>query len=196
MKSLAIILYEDQRGPTKEFALHDVVMACVADELGVTVVEARRMAEGRPMKGVSNVLQTCRRDIRKLAARGQRVFAVIDNDHIREQLPGVDPRADDATVIRAIREDCNCPEQLEVILLHKNIESVIEAARDCGAESSAETVALALRKHLMQRDLVFRGVAWGRPEVRACIRGKMPALERLVGLLVRLARPQLVANDA
>ena len=144
MKSIAIILYEDTRGATQGFGLHDLVMACVADELGVGLVETKRMAEGRPLKGVANLLKACR-DVRRLAPRGEHIIAVIDNDQIRAQLSDMDPRADDATVIRTIREKSNCPEQLDVILLYKNTESVIEAARDCGADSSAETIALALR---------------------------------------------------
>ena len=37
MSSAAVILYEDQRGPQKQFGLHDLVLACVADELGCDV---------------------------------------------------------------------------------------------------------------------------------------------------------------
>lgn len=188
MTGIAIILYEDERGPTKEFGLHNLVMACVADELDLDLYRVKEHADPRPMKGVNKLLQACWRDVRKMAARGQRVIALIDDDRIRDNLPGMDARRTDEEVIREIRKRSDAPEQLDVILLHKNVESVIEAARDCDRTISSDTVARALDKNLIQRDRIFHNVARSTRDVRNCIRSKIPAIERLVQRLVSLVR--------
>jgi len=169
-------------------------MACVADDLDIDLYAAKKLVHDRPMKGVSKLLQTCWRDIRKLAARGQRVIVVIDNDKIREQIPGMDARNTDEEVIRAILEKSDAPEQLDVVLLHKNTESVIEAARDCDRTIPVEMVALALKKQLLQRDRIFHNAARSSRDVRLCIRAKIPAIERLVQLLIGLVHQRPIST--
>lgn len=188
MTGIAIILYEDERGPTKEFGLHHLVMACVADELDLDLYKAKEYADPRPMKGVNKLLQACWRDVRKIAARGQQVVALIDADHIRDNIPGMDVHKTDEEVIGEIRKRSDAPEQLEVILLHKNAESVIEAARDCDRMIPPETVARALDKNLIQRDRIFHNVARSTRDIRDCIRARIPALEQLVQVVVRLVQ--------
>ena len=75
----------------------------MADDAGEDRYALRKKLDGRPMKGVQNLLRSCRRDIRRLSARGQQVFALVDNDAIRHQLKheGVAESADDAAVVRA-----------------------------------------------------------------------------------------------
>jgi hypothetical protein len=149
---IAVILYEDQRGPQKQFALHDLVLACVADELGadVHVLDLQKKLSGRPMKGVGTLLSSCRRDVCRLGPQGQRVFALIDNDRIRDQLrhEGVTAAASADQVIQAIKAPGKCvaPDQLEVILLEENTETLIKAAAECDPEIPAAAVTQALRK--------------------------------------------------
>jgi hypothetical protein len=176
----AVILYEDARGPEKGFGLHALVLACVADELGAEMFSLAKRLDGRPLNGVTNLLQSCRRTS-LLAPRGQKVFAVIDEDHVRDHLPGMDPRAEEEVVVRAIKGQSDAPMQLEIILLKKNTETVIEAAKHCDDRLPAAAVEQALRKHLAQRDRILNNVARaGSRAVRDCIRAKVPALERLV----------------
>lgn len=191
MTSIAVVLYEDERGPTTQFGLHELVLACVADDLNTERYLLQKIIECHPMKGVSKVLQSCYRDVRRLSARGQRVFALIDDDHVREQLPGMDPLASVASVVEAIRKKSDCPEQLEVILLGKNTESVIEAAKLCDPEAPDDAVRKALAKDLTQRDRMFHRAASRSLDVRRCIRAKIPALEKLVAQLVAIARTRL-----
>lgn len=192
MSALAVILYEDRRGPQREFGLHNLVLACVADELGgdVYALDLAGKLDGRPMKGASNLLKSCRQDVRRLGPRGQRVFALVDDDEIRTQLKheGVARSADDMAVIGVIKAPGKCvaPEQLEVILLKENTETVIEAVRDCGADVAVER---ALQKDINARDRVFNHVAWrSTRSIRDCIRQKVHALERLVTALAALVR--------
>jgi len=188
MTTVAVILYEDQRGKEKEFGLHNLVVACVADDLGKDVFTLCRAFEAHPTKGVSNLLRSCRQDVHRLGARGQRVFALIDADKIREQLrhEGVPASADDDAVVRAIKAEGRCvaPDQLEVVLLKENTETVIQAAKLCDKELPDAAVEQALRKDVNARDRILNNVAYGKGRaVRDCIRGKVPAIQALAGAL-------------
>lgn len=175
-----MILYEDNRGAEKGFGLHALVVACVADDLGVEMFALTKKLDGRPMNGVANIVRSCRRDIHRIAPQGQTVFALIDDDRIRDHLPGVDVRAEEDTVVRAIKGQSDAPAQLEVFLLKKNTETVIEAARRCDPTLADDAVEQALRKNLAQRDRIFNNVARTGRAVRDCIRANVPALHRLV----------------
>ena len=181
MSPLAVILYEDNRGAEKGFGLHALVVACVADDLDVETFTLTKKLDGRPMNGVANIVRSCRRDVHRLAPRGQIVFALIDNDRIRDHLSGVDARAENSVVERVIKSQSDAPAQLEVFLLEKNTETVIEAAKRCDPSLPEDAVVQALRKNLAQRDRIFNNVARGRARaIRDCIRGSVPALHRLV----------------
>jgi hypothetical protein len=188
---LAVILYEDQRGPEKEFGLHNLVVACVVDDAGGDWFATRRMLDGRPMKGVQSLLRSCRSNIRRLSAKGQPVFALIDADAIREQLrhEGVAADADDAAITRAIKAKCEEPEKLHVFLLRENTETVIDAAGRCDQGLRAEAILQkALLKDLNARDAVLNRVAWAPDRsVRDCVRQHVPALRSMVSTLVALA---------
>jgi hypothetical protein len=184
---IAVILYEDDRGQEKQFGLHALVLACVADDLGVDMFTLTRKLDGRPMKGVSNILQSCRNDIRRIGPKGQKVFALVDDDHIRHHLRGVDARADAETVTRTIKEQSDAPAQLEVILLKENTETVIKAAKQCDPLLPDAAIAEALRKRLAQRDRILNSVARAvNRAIRDCIRDKVPAIEELVRALAVL----------
>lgn len=193
MIPVAVILYEDQRGPQKQFGLHNLVVACVSDDLGADVYALKldQKLSGRPMKGVSKLLASCRQDVRRLGPQGQPVFALIDNDAIREQMKheGLSPSADEAAVIRAIKapERCKAPDQLEVLLLVENTETILAAAAECDPEIAAVAVEQARRKDTNARDKILNHVAWGLGRaVRDCVRSRVPALARLVERLSAL----------
>lgn len=184
MNPVAVILYEDNRGPEKGFGLHALVLACVADDLDVEMFTLTKKLDGRPMNGVANLVRSCRRDVHRLAPQGQKVFALIDDDRIRDHLTGVDVRAEEEGVARTIKSQSDAPAQLEVFLLKKNTETVIEAAKLCDQSLPDDAVAQALRKNLAQRDRLLHNVARaGGRAVRDCIRSKIPALHWLVAAL-------------
>lgn len=189
MNAIAVILYEDKRGPEKEFGLHALVLSCVADAMGVNMFTLKDKLDGRPMNGVTNVLQSCRSDVRRLGTRGQKVFAVIDDDRIRQHVPGVDPRTSEDAVIRAIKSSSDAPAQLEVFLLKKNTETVIEAAKHCDDGLPDAAVQQALRKNMAQRDRILNNVARaGNRAIRDCILDRVPVLGKLVEALLALVR--------
>lgn len=199
MISLAVILYEDRRGPEKEFGLHNLVVACVVDDAGGDWFDLRKKLDGRPMKGAQNLLRSCRKDILRLSPRGQMVLALIDNDAIREQLrhEGVRDDADDDEIVRVIKAACDAPERLHIFLLKENTETVIEAAGLCDQALRREALLTrALQKDINARDVVLNRVAWAPDRaVRDCVRRHVPALHSMVTTLTNLVRKARGSSD-
>jgi hypothetical protein len=197
--SLAVVLYEDQRGPMKEFGLHHLILACVRDDSGADAFALRGMLDGRPMKGVQNLLRSCRRDVRRLSSKGQLVFALIDNDEIRQQLrhEGVESSAEDDAVVRAIKAKCDAPERLRIFLLKNNTETVIEAAAFCDEDLPKPLLAQALKKDPNARDAILNKIAW-RPDrsVRDCIREQVQAVAEISRALANIVCDSDDANIA
>lgn len=181
------VLYEDQRGPRQGFGLHALVKACVFD----AVNGERHRVEGmlsdhRPLKGVQALLKACREDIDLIAADGRSVVAVFDDDAIREQLK-LPHTATDAQVEREILKGCRAPAQLLVVLLKRNMESVIVAAAACDPGLDAKRIDRAVKhKELLERDAILIELSRERARpVRDCMLGKMHSLQALIALLSR-----------
>lgn len=184
------VLYEDQRGPTKGFGLHELVWRCVYDDIDHDEWACQRALDARPLKGVSKVLRACRDEAASISSDGRQIVAVVDDDAIRRELRL--PR--DATseqVAKVVCEGSTAPEKVRVAVLVDNAESVIAAAAACDPAIDRSSVEIALRKGrgaLEARDAVLTVVAWGAPSVRACVRSRLPSFDELVRLLDPLVR--------
>ncbi len=175
-----VILYEDQRGPTRDFGLHQLVAACVFDVVDGQRHLLQRALDGRPMKGDSQLLKSCREDVPDISPGGDPVVALFDNDNVRRLLK-LPREADLETVVREIKKGAVAAEQLHVFLLVENMESLIQAAGACDSAISKEVLASALRKNLAARDVVLKGAARGdRRSVRDCMLAKVPSLKRVI----------------
>ena len=192
------ILYEDHRGPNQGFGLHAFVKVCVFDIVdGERYRVEARLADYRPLKGVSNVIDTCRQNI-DLFADGRSVVVVIDDDRVRAHLrPPLPQTAPDVHVEREIKKDCPAPERLFIVLLKKNTESILAAAAECDPSHDRERMERAVRrKDLFARDAILSELAWERARgQRDCILGKMPSLKALVDVLVSLLSPAVAPPD-
>jgi hypothetical protein len=175
-----VILYEDQRGPTKEFGLHKLIEACVFDIVdGQRHLLVRALA-GRQSKGDAKLLRVCREDVGDISPKGHPVVALFDNDRVRRLL-AMPREAQGATVIEKIKAGCCAPAQLSVFLLEQNMESVVEAAGQCDPSISRAILGEALRKNLAARDVVLREACKGDKQgVRDCILGRVPSLRPLI----------------
>lgn len=184
----AVVLYEDQRGPTKEFGLHNLVASCIADRRGETVWIVRRQFAAIPKKGNSKLLKACKED-EQLAGSGQKVIAVFDGDEVRAML-GLPTTACRTLIKQKIEAGCPFAEQLSVVLLEDNIESVIAALRRCEGTAPETARAEAERSHgnLESRDRLLNTLAYDveRRALRDCVLREMPSLERLVSTLAAL----------
>lgn len=182
------VLYEDQRGPQRSFGLHELAKACVRDRLEPQPRHEidQALNDCRPLRGDSNVLKKFREDVDNIAADGRPVVAVFDNDRIRRllQLPA---KATDAQVLQEIRKGTSS-NRLHVILLNRNMESVIKAAHECDPSISQESVDLAIsNKDRLERDVILTRLTGAQFKVvRDCIREKLPSFQELVDLLCEL----------
>lgn len=188
------VLYEDQRGSRQGFGLHALVKACVFDAINGERHRVEGMlSDHRPLKGVQALLKACREEIDLIAADGRRVVAVFDDDAIREQLK-LPHTAADALVEREIRKGCRTPERLLIVLLKRNMESVIVAAAACDPGLDAKRIDRAVKhKELLERDAILTELSRERARpLRDCVLGRMPSLQLLVALLSRT----LLTGDA
>jgi hypothetical protein len=181
------VLYEDQRGPRQGFGLHSFVKACVFDVINGERHRVEGMLDGRPLKGVQAVIKACREDIDLIAADGRCVVALLDDDAIREQLK-LRRTASDAEVDLEIRKGCRAPDRLTVVLLKRNMESVILAAAACDPGLDAKRIDRAVKyKELLERDAILIEVSRERARpLRDCMLGRVPSLQMLVALLSRV----------
>ena len=178
------VLYEDDWGPGDEFKLHHFVCQCVIDRLGWTLpIHQVRTAQiqGLPVGGDSNLRQKCLRDLKKLSDRNLRVFALYDNDKAARlvKLIGKPCRP---LICQQLKEGCEPADKLEIVLLHKNLETVIEVIRDSGLTSIQPRIFQeALRKRRPMRDRVFTHCAYVLSlDARARLLNQLPDLNRLV----------------
>ena len=175
-----IVLFEDSRSPAAKTALDDLLISCVADTLDVEDRQAlRRCLEVRLCKGNHNLLDDCRH-VDDIARRGELVVAVFDDDKVRRLL-SLPARAPQNQVEAAIKKGCPNPAGLEVVLLDKNMETLLRAARDCHVQATDEIWTSAIqRKRLNARDQILKKLAFGARTFRDCVRKRLRSFEQLV----------------
>ena len=175
-----IVLFEDARSPAVKTALDDLLISCVADTLGIEDRQALRpWLQVSLRKGNASLLDDCRH-VDDIARRGELVVAVFDDDKVRRLLglPGKTPAS---RVEAAIKKGCPNPTGLEVVLLEKNMETLLRAARDCQVEAADETWNSAIAgKRLNARDQILKKLAFGARTFRDCVRKRVRSFEQLV----------------
>jgi hypothetical protein len=160
----------------------------VADEIGADFFSVAKQVKALPLKGVTNVLCAIKDldRLSKLRPGGAPVVAVLDSDRIRDHAEARDKTLPE--IEEMIRRSCAQTGLLTVVLLEKNVETLIAAARDCdqGVTLSRDMVDAALAKDLNQRDILLAKVAHDvhRRTIRDCIRGKVPSFGRAVAAVV------------
>lgn len=194
-RALATVMYEDQRVSGKPFSMHDFIMRCAYDASNVPdemLYKIEGRIDGRAMKGNSKLLQAMHRDVHHIAADGRAVFAIFDNDRVRELLD-LPKNATEEQVESAIR--AKCPGQRETVhitLLRENTESILEAAKECDVDARHDqtTFDRALRKEPAARDVIFTNLSKvAERTIRDCILGKLPSLRSLIERIADLIRP-------
>jgi hypothetical protein len=182
-----VVLYEDSRGQTKDFGPHELLLALVADDTRADFWHLRGRVDGRPLRGIGNVVKAIK-DLDRLSPSGGKVLLIVDGDHIRETL-SLPREADGAEIERALARRSSHPARVVVRVLHQNIESLLAAARDCDPSLGAQEVEAALRrKDVNARDAILVRIA--RSEhlraVRDCIRREMPSFASAADALAAL----------
>jgi hypothetical protein len=176
------ILYEDQlSGAPKGYGPHALVTQCLADRRGLERRKLEAVLRSRPLKGNGNVLRDSKQNFRRLSASGP-VFAVYDDDKIRELLK-LPHQACKAQVTACLQKDCEAPEALVIVLLERNIETVIETIFkiEPGIHKSDVRESATQKKNLNDRDMVLHAAAApDKRRMRDDLLNQMPSLRRLV----------------
>lgn len=180
-----MVLWEDSRARCRGFGPHELLCALVADREGASVWEVRNRLRCVPLNGISNLLMAIR-DLqrwKRKAPGGARVIAIFDEDRIRAEL-GLPIAASNEEISASIRSRCDQPERLAIVLLRRNVESLILAAKKCDQENTLSSVAItkALRKDLSARDWILTNLAMdpAKRALRDCMRKEVPSIEEAV----------------
>jgi hypothetical protein len=172
------VLWEDQRpANAKRFGPHELLVACLADE----IAQARDTLSPRiisvPMKGNGNVLRAIQQNLGRLGEAGP-VCAVFDRDKIRDLVGGGSAPLCMSGIKRLILAEV--PGEVELLLLDQNIESLVNA---CCRVAGVEAPIAKPRPDL--RDRVLGRTAWSTSGERAKVRAAVPSFERLVRWVAR-----------
>jgi hypothetical protein len=181
------ILYEDQalEGEVKNYGPHLLVRQLVCDRLHVSPWDLKQF-EGVPKKGASKLRSECCSSRPKFGRDGRLVFAVYDADKVREQVK-LPSTACKPQVKDVLRGESSLGDNLIVVLLEMNIETVIEAICTCDATIPAELREAAIRrKSLSARDILLKRAASPTAAGRRLRDGVLHAVPSLVYLVSKL----------
>lgn len=176
-----LVLYEDSRGAKGTFGPHEFFLGCVADTTGRSIHSLKRKVLAYPVNGVSKLLGHLREldELDHLAPQGASILAILDEDRVREHAPLAGMSAADAA--NKLVADSSAPNRLKVVLLERNLESIVRAFDQCG-EREKQLIAEAMKKRLNERDTLFGKVGndAARQDIRDCVRQAMPCVEQIV----------------
>lgn len=173
----AAILYEDERGPVRDYPLHNLLLNVVSDIQGVQLGHFKDQVRAVPKRGDSKLMCACTEEVPKMPE--PHILAIFDADKLHRLLnrPGDTPRQ---ALLEELRGRCPDP-RLQVFLLEENTESLILAAATCLGDPTPS------RKSKTSRDSIFAKAAWWRlPEVRKCIVDSVPSFGAIAEALASL----------
>jgi hypothetical protein len=164
------ILYEDERGSVKDYPLHTLVCACIADRSNRPIADVQGSLRAVPKKGDSKLLEACRQEVERM--RETTIFALFDADGLARLLrkPGDTPLPELHGALAS-----SFPEgRPRIYVLERKTETVVEATADCLERPRPQT------KNKIERDKLLAIGAWGSREARACIRERVPSFAAFV----------------
>jgi hypothetical protein len=179
------ILYEDSAGTNvKQFGPHSLLVACVADQKRTDFWTVNKRLIAEPKNGVNKLLDALREDMNRYARGGGWVFALIDRDDVHDHLePKLAPNACRTSIIERIKR-CPSADRLDVVLLEKNLETILQSLRELQPElAGPENWNRAIsQKDINERDRILNNVALNsaRGTLRAELLARVPSFARLV----------------
>lgn len=173
------IFYEDSWGQAKEFGLHELVVACVADNLDRDWWELKSRFEAIPKRGVNNLLSACSDDVPDMP--DPLIFAIFDSDKLHRAL-WRSGRPTEPELVAELRR--RCPDGRLHMFLIPNTEAVVEAVANCLGETPPAKDPLA-------RDLLLTRGARRSHQRRDCARAAVPSFDACVVQIAQLTAPFL-----
>lgn len=188
---LAVVLYEDSadKGQINNYGLHRLVCQCVADRMQEP--SPRKLAKDHfqaiPCNGIEKLQARLKDDGDMLGKGGRRIIAVPDGDKIREKL-GLPSSACRSQVVQIVRRLVVSQTPLSVVLLERNLESVLAAYLDDRWPPESQRLRALHALSLGERDKSLHRAADGDRSQRDRILQRVPSMARLVGQLESLYR--------
>lgn len=172
------VLYEDALAPGSkpiQYGPHLLLLWCVSDRTKRPIWDLGRLVEGNPRKGKEKVRQASKLPLRDW------VIALYDQDRVRD-MPGLENKKRARDVAETLRAESAQPDRTMVVLLDKNLETLMKHVQSCNGQGATTDKPTPL-----QRDLLLRQ-AFG-PEaahVRSCLQERMPAVRCVVDQITTL----------
>lgn len=150
-----VIFYEDALAPgtqPKDYGPHLLVLWCLVDRTARSFWDLGKLVEGNARKGKEQVEAACRRS--QVYDRGG-VIAVYDNDRVRE-LPALANLASQRSrdVAQALRQQAAQPDRTTVVLLDRNMETVVARVLECAGDAIPQRKPKPLERDLLLGKLV------------------------------------------
>jgi hypothetical protein len=168
------VLWEDSlsRGTvTRQFGPHELLVACLEDDLRRPRWDLSKSIFSNPRNGRDKVRLSLRNDLDRLRRDGP-VVAVIDRDRARELWPAAEAADCMSGIKRRLSEDA--PGDYEVVFLHRNVESLVEAV--CAA---LRLPVPAKKPNPNDRDEILLKATSASIEVRGEVRRLCASFDRL-----------------
>jgi len=193
MSRRATILYEDSLGRTsrKQYGPHELVAALLADATGLDRLDILGQLRPHPTNGNRKLRTKCRKGVGvRIAPDCRPVVAVYDADKVA----GLDPAFSGLRpeqIVDRLQQDCSTPGKLRVVLLERNVETIIEtlARIEPDAKPGGRLFGQyqqALRKEVAARDAILCRVAWGGEPMRTVrenLLAEVPSLARILDVV-------------
>lgn len=167
------ILYEDERSAdARNFGPHELLIACLIDDTGMTREELKKILHPVPRKGDGKLKKELNINGLRLLDAGV-LCAVFDHDKSRKcfSLPA---QACKSELLLSIRQ-CIPSKTFDVILLENNVEDLILACCQIDGKPAPTT-----KPSPLERDKYCDSVAWSDKIKRDQLRSSMPSFDRLV----------------
>ena len=180
------VLWEDSRSAAaNRFGAHELLLACVADDLGVHSRILNQHVRSLPKNGNTNVRKALQKDYRHLQKYGP-VIAVIDRDQVHGLWPTKPPPPSCRSgMVARFRQDASG--DYDLVLLEKAMETLVEVTCQVFRRPVPP-------KDTEERDHVLQSAAWppsGTADSRYDIRRNCPSFARIVATVGGYVRPTL-----
>lgn len=176
------MLWEDRRGvQTKGFGPHELLLACLVDDLGADRNALKECIQSHPRKGNGSLRKALIHEIDRFPGP---VIAVVDRDQLHDLWPPT-PSPPTCTSGLATRFRQDAPGDYDLVLFERNMESLVEAV--CGVLGRALPPS---KPRPDQRDQLLLPAVWAAPPVRHAIRANCPSFDRIVIRIARLLHPE------
>lgn len=176
------VLWEDRRGAaSKGFGPHELLLTCVADDLGIAREALKERILSHPRKGNTNVRKALRNELPRYTNHGP-VIAVVDSDQLHDLWPPKPPPPTCTSgLVARFRQDA--AGDYDLVLLVRNMETLIQSV----CEATRQRVPEGKPKP-DERDGLLSRATWGTADVRHALRDGCPSFDRLVTRVARHLR--------